>query len=234
MHEFGVTKPDNPHTLDGIREFYVKAYQCSSFSYCIFASYAINEQMEINIPQHKRKFLMDATFKICPKRLFKQFLVIYIELHEEVFPFIFVLMSRKTQSCYTHLFNCINDNIVSLRCESFITDYESAMRSALRTVLGENLNLYGCWFHYTQAIRRQAGKITDFFSKMRRRANYKKIYYKLLALPLLPHHCIEDAYDDIIMESERQRCKRLFEPLFNYFQRQWLNRVNIIYSINFN
>lgn len=47
-------------------EFYKGSYECDDFSYSYFASDHVMENIRTNIPEEKREFLMDATFKICP------------------------------------------------------------------------------------------------------------------------------------------------------------------------
>lgn len=72
-------------TTKGQRPFFKTAYECSLFSYCIFASDEIIEMYEDKIPLERRDFLMDATFKVCPFGPFNQLLIVYISYLEKVF-----------------------------------------------------------------------------------------------------------------------------------------------------
>lgn len=47
-------------------QFYKGSYECDDFSYSYFASDHVMNNIRDNIPEEKREFLMDATFKICP------------------------------------------------------------------------------------------------------------------------------------------------------------------------
>lgn len=104
--------------------------------------YTSPTDVEANVAVDARKYAMDATFKICPYGNFDQLLIIYIEYIESVniylfqpihfvfvliysfrclfssvsqtIPFIYVLMDRKTEECYTTLFEYIDANV--LRC----------------------------------------------------------------------------------------------------------------------
>lgn len=64
-------------------KFFKKAYQCKRFSYVVFASQNIIDSME-RIEPKKRKFLLDATFKVCPYGIYNQLLVIHVEHLSEV------------------------------------------------------------------------------------------------------------------------------------------------------
>lgn len=124
---------DNPY------RFYRGVYRSDAFSYCVFASEAIIRMIDANIEVQRRNYLLDATFKVCPLGEFNQFLIIHIEYMQAVsdneitifffdfinlhpfhvfifvsiqtIPFIFALMSRKTEACYQHLFEYINANV---------------------------------------------------------------------------------------------------------------------------
>lgn len=64
-------------------DFYKRAYKCKGFSYVVFASQNIVNSIK-QLPQNKQKFLMDATFKVCPYGIYNQLLVIHIEHLGEV------------------------------------------------------------------------------------------------------------------------------------------------------
>lgn len=81
MERFGRTyvSPNETQT-DFFRGIHVSA----EFSYAVFASQGIIDLINQNIAVQRRKYSMDATFKICPLGEFRQFLVIYIEYIESV------------------------------------------------------------------------------------------------------------------------------------------------------
>lgn len=54
------------------------------FSYIIFMSDDICDMIRSAIPVNQRKYLLDATFKICPYGIFKQLLIVYISYLDKV------------------------------------------------------------------------------------------------------------------------------------------------------
>lgn len=64
--------------------FFKHAYASDAFSYCVFSSDNIIDQIKAEIEPQKREYLMDSTFKICPFGEFKQLLIIYIGYMEKV------------------------------------------------------------------------------------------------------------------------------------------------------
>lgn len=50
-------------------------------------------------------------------------------------------------------------------CESFMTDYERAMKNALKSLYGIDVKYLSCWFHVSQAVKRQASKVDGFFHR---------------------------------------------------------------------
>lgn len=66
------------------KDFFRKVHVSDEFAYAVFASQNIVELIMKYIPEHRRKYLMDATFRIVPYGEFKQLLVIHIEYIEMV------------------------------------------------------------------------------------------------------------------------------------------------------
>lgn len=132
-------------------------YDGNDFAYCIFSSKKIIGLIEKHIPVKERNYLIDATFSIVPYGCFSQLLIIHVAKFDTVHPFTYVLMSKKSQIAYTHVFKYINNHIFNLTCDTFTTDYEKAMKNALRSCFPSS-KLVSCWFHYTQAIRKKVSK----------------------------------------------------------------------------
>lgn len=157
-----------------------------------------------------------------PFGCFTQLLILHVAKFDTVHPFLYVLMSSRTQVAYTHVFRYINKNIFSLNCKSFTSDYETAMRNALRACYPDS-ELVSCWFHYCQAIRRKASQLPAFFELIRTNTSARKLYFKFQALALLEESAIENAFVQL---------KRLtlqfdaFAPFVKYYEHQWMNRVS--------
>ena len=106
---------------------------------------------------------LDATYNYTYG--YEQLLILMFldKITDKMFPFIFVLMSKKDYNSYYSIFNfmceCINNNFEeeNIYLESFCTDFEEAMYSSFKSVFGKkinNLHHIGCYFHYLQACRR--------------------------------------------------------------------------------
>lgn len=116
-------------------------------------------------------------------------------------PFIFVLISRKTQIAYEAIFKFIDSNIFSLVGRSFMTDFEISMRNALR-ILYTNAHQYTCWFYFSQACKRQANKFEGFIIRRRNEKELRTIFAKFTCLPLLPPQDIKNGFDLLCLEAK--------------------------------
>lgn len=136
-------------------------------------------------------------------------------------------MSCKSQACYTHLIQYIDTNICSLAGRSFMTDYEKAMRNAIAMVYPDS-ELRCCWFHYCQAVKKNASKINGFIGVIRADKTKMEIYRKLMCLPLLPVHLIQSGFS--LLKTKASPIKDAkFCKFIEYFDRQWMQRVSIYF-----
>lgn len=150
------------------------------------------------------------------------FLLFYLQ---HVIPFMYILMSSKRQTSYEHIFRYIHENICSLEGASFMTDYETAMRNAISGQY-PNCKLRACWFHYCQAIKKNASRIGGLVHLIRNNELEREMYYKLMCLPLLPENVILDAFNELKTKSEQIESVG-FHNFLQYFERQWMTRVRI-------
>lgn len=111
-----------------------------------------------------------------------------------------------------------------------MTDYERAMRSALRKIY-PGAELYNCWFHYCQALRRHANAIPGFVPAVRSNMGALEIYGKFLCLPLLPAAKIEGAFTIIKAEAESYDAN-LFRRFLKYYEKQWMKLVVLKIKLN--
>lgn len=198
--------------------FYRGSIVQEHFKYTIFVSPSILAKIE---GMTERRYHIDATFKVVPNGQYTQLLVIHINYAEHCFPFIYVLMTRKTQESYWHLFQYIEDNICHLGPKSFISDYETALRNALRYVYPE-ADIIGCYFHYCQAIKKKSSKIANFLTLLQSDASAKKLYHKFLALPLVRLDLIPAASAHLIAQS--LAFGKPFADFVDYFETQWIRK----------
>lgn len=139
-------------------------------------------------------------------------------------PFAILVMSHKSEKAYKGGFKFLDEHVMTLQCESFMTDYERAMRNGLASV-SPKAKLTSCWFHFCQACKRQASKLPDLINEIHTNEAAEKAYYELLTLPLLPAKEIRKAFETI-----KLRLLTLGTPHFDvflaYYEKQWLIRVS--------
>lgn len=197
-----------------------------SYAYCVFKSQYTIDLIKEHIPNaDERDILLDATFKCCPFGPFKQLLLLHFRYQDKVFPFAYVLMTRKTQRAYQHLLEFIEKNVCSLKCKSFTSDYEIALRNAL-AILYPNTRLVACWFHYSQALKRKVRQLPGFERFLRGNEAAEKIYYKLQCLPLLSSQHILSAFEHLKREALAID-KSKFRSFLKYFEQQWIRKVRV-------
>lgn len=132
-------------------------------------------------------------------------------------------MSHKSTDCYEDVLNYIHRHHMDLNCPSFTTDYESAMRKALAKLF-PNAQLFGCFFHYTQAVKKHAYQTAGLVQLMRTNAQARSVYYRLQCLPLLPERFILDMFHTLKAEAYKID-RAVFRPFMKYFHHQWMVRV---------
>lgn len=142
-------------------------------------------------------------------------------------PFVFCLMTHKSEKCYTHLFQYIRDNIINLEGNSFMTDFEKSMRNALRKIF-PNIKYYNCWFHFCQAVIRKCKAIPGFLNFVRSSPQLNQLLHKFLVLPLLPAEKIKEAFALLKLEAALVN-RNLFAEFISYFEKQWIVRVSSLF-----
>lgn len=136
------------------------------------------------------------------------------------------MTNKKSAKCYAHVFNYINSNALNLNGATFITDYETSLRRAIKTSFLDT-KIYGCWFHFCQAVRRQITTKHKQLSQLIRQNNKASLeYHKLLSLPLLPAMHILGAFGKIKKDIETLERHFEFSNFLEYFEKQWLQKVN--------
>lgn len=134
-------------------------------------------------------------------------------------------MSRKTRRCYEHLFKYIKKHLIDLgESKSIMTDFECAMRNALRIVFPQT-KLNACWFHFTQAAKKRAMQTPQLYPYLYLHKDAREIYYKLLSLPLLhPRDIIPEFQKLKVIALAKHRA--VFAEFIKYFERQWILKVS--------
>lgn len=136
-------------------------------------------------------------------------------------------MTCKSSQCYISVLEYIENNIMNLQPNQFMTDWELSERVALRRVY-PGIDLRGCWFHYCNAIRRRRQKMgIKFHRLLEANKKAKLIYRQLQLIPLLPAEYIVDGFEEICHKARVQHFDKYFQDMFVYFQKYWLNVVSL-------
>ena len=120
-------------------------------------------------------------------------------------------MSNKTKLIYDHVIQFINNNFFEFNAVSFITDYEKALRNSLKKHF-PLARLKGCWFHYCNALRRNASPMN--IRKLKTNKEALRIYKKLMILPLLAPQHIAEAYT--LLKNDCRKIKN-YPEFKNFF-----------------
>ncbi|KAK4307094.1 hypothetical protein Pmani_005471 [Petrolisthes manimaculis] len=78
---------------------------------------------------------------------------------------------------------------------SFVIDFEAGLWKALRSVFDDPV-IYGCAFHFGQALWRKVQELGLQTSYSKRDSVYKLVR-KVFALPFLPHDDIKETFDEL-------------------------------------
>lgn len=142
-----------------------------------------------------------------------------------MFPVFYILMSHKTADLYERVFAYIEKNIFKLNPTQFMCDFETGLRAAIRKFY-PNTPMHGCWFHYSQRIRSRHMK-SNMYRLITEDFYARRIYRKMLRLPLLPAENILEGYESIKADARSNRLSVAFRQIFKYFEEYWLNLVSL-------
>lgn len=108
---------------------------------------------------------------------------------------------------------------------SAFSDWEASLRSAIRATWAK-IKIFGCRFHYAQAIRKKAAtlKLARLLKSSREASRAFEMFTKLC---LLPQTSIEQGYQDLLSYIKTHRLETAFAPFVKYYQRQWVNRITL-------
>lgn len=198
-------------------------YQGSVDNNLVFANRELISQLGSRV-----QFYIDGTFKVTPFKAC-QLMIIMAELQHKPRPICYVVMRSRKEDDYRTVFEFIRDGVLSFDGveripNSVLTDFEKGMRNAVLTVWPE-INLHGCNFHFTQAIRRKASKLKSLSTKIFRNSKHHVTIKMFMRLSLLPCNRVEAGYqqlENFIMNS--RRLKKDFKKFIKYFNLTWFRK----------
>lgn len=130
-------------------------------------------------------------------------------------------MNKRTQKSYEAVFEFINSKVFDMNgAKMFITDYEKAMRNALKSKFSDS-EMSACHFHFAQAIRKKASKIQGLTDFLKTNELAESLFYKLMYIPLLPANEIESTFD-VLRNDVHDIDNDGLNKFIRYFERQWI------------
>ncbi|CAF2727901.1 unnamed protein product [Rotaria sp. Silwood2] len=190
--------------------------------------FASNEQLKMLF--NSSVVLMDGTFSSSPS-IFSQVYCIHSIKYEQSFVCVFALLPDQKKTTYKFLLNGLRDKAAEMNMmfnpTTIMSDFEGSLLEVLKSEF-PNSQHRGCYFHHNQAIYRNIQKL-GLSSAYVDDDQIRIICRKLMALALLPLSLVIEAFDnlyDSVLESSSTTFK-LLEPLFKYFENQWIKTVEI-------
>jgi hypothetical protein len=176
-------------------------------------------------------FLMDGTFYTVPVG-FYQLYVIHALIYQKYFPVIYCFLPNKDENTYRKLFSIIREKLHLNDLNTVIMDFEQAAMNAV-TLLGENVLIYNCLFHYGQILWRklQSLSLATFY---RDDQIYKRLVKKLLVLGFLPYDEMQEGFYEIYKQYNA-KYKSANEMSFieyykkNFIGTQKMKQINCYY-----
>lgn len=198
------------------------------FNGCLEGQFFFSHPDLISALQDGFELFIDATFGVVPYHQ-EQLLVVMATLMGKPRPIIYIIMSHKTEEIYTKVFQFIRDGILpSNNCfhtpRKVTMDFEMGLRNAAKNVWPE-ISVFGCNFHYCQALRRNAKSYDYLFKKIENCRKHKEVLKMLMRASLLPIEMVYDGIDAIkkLIENDKD-LKENFNSFMEYFNRTWLQR----------
>lgn len=110
-----------------------------------------------------------------------------------------VLMSKADLPAYRAVFQKLKEETNGFVWPAYMGDWDAAMRGAASREF-PGVRLYGCLFHYGQALVKKAGEL-GLASDIRRPGEILRSFLAFGALPLLPPEEIEPVFEEITLEA---------------------------------
>lgn len=132
-----------------------------------------------------------------------------------------VLMSNRTTAAYKSVFKYIHEHLLPLNAKGIITDFEMALRSSLRSIVPDTM-LLGCWFHYSQALRRKVASIPLLFKLIKKDERARELYRFFQCLALLPADKIDPAFTQVAHKALQSFPE--FAKFVQYYENQWIKK----------
>ncbi|KAK3920541.1 Isoleucine--tRNA ligase, cytoplasmic, partial [Frankliniella fusca] len=175
------------------------------------------------------KLHLDASFKTLPL-IFQQLLVLAAAFRENVHAAYMVLMTRRKASDYTAVLELIAARHPDLRIQSFMMDFEAAMRRGVTSVWPEPPQ-HGCWSHYTRRIDLYTSRAP--LRALKALEGPMQLFRMVGCLPLLPANLMRRGLEEVIRPqaesleglTQAQAQALGMRALLQHVRSYWLGRI---------
>ena len=134
---------------------------------------------------------VDGTFYCVPKQ-FYQLWTIFVRVERHSLPAIHYLLTGKEQGLYKCIMESIRNLVPQFNPMSCMSDWEIAPRNVMKE-LYPDINIKGCWFHFTQRIWHQTKKL-GLGNSFHSNRDLSKFVRHLMAIPFIPSTLIQPTY----------------------------------------
>ena len=148
-------------------------------------------------------------------KLFYQLFTLFLSIGRHSIPGIHCLMTHEDEELYTAVVLKVKELLPQLQSTSTMSDWERGSRNAFKHVyLGTRI--YGCWFHYTQAIWRHIRKF-GLASSYRNIPELSVFVRQIMATPFLPCDLLHSTYScrQLPKLPQIEKCK--LDAFLKYF-----------------
>ncbi|XP_052271690.1 uncharacterized protein LOC127872400 [Dreissena polymorpha] len=169
-------------------------------------------QFQLNLLQNATRWFMDGTFKVVkdPFKSRGQLLSIHAFIHKDgklkQLPFVFALMSRKTEADYVAVLRAIRDRVPNLSVENVVLDFEKAAWKGIREVF-PLVSIKGCVFHWVQSVWRKVQEL-GLATAYRNNQAIHQYVRQLMALPFLPAGHITETFHQLQARANSVQLRR--------------------------
>ncbi|KAK3929347.1 Lipoyl synthase, partial [Frankliniella fusca] len=209
---------------------FVGAVECGDELHIIFKTNIVVERLLQNQQPNAPgvQLHLDGSFKTLPK-FFVQLLLLAAAFRDNVFSAYMVLMTRRKTADYTAVFRYLAEKHPDLKIESFMMDFESAMRRGVAAVWPEPPQ-HGCWSHYTRRIDLYTSRTP--LRALKAVENTMQLFRMIGCLPLLPADLMLRGLQEVIRPDVEQldltRAQAAgMQALLNHVQTYWLGRIGV-------
>ena len=133
-------------------------------------------------------------------RIFYQLYMVYVIVQDLIFPLVYVICSRKDEATYTAIFQHVKESSQELGTEIspeyVMMDFELSGMNAVCAIFPNSV-IKGCLFHFSQSIWRNVIN-QGLKQQYDENEHIRKDIRKLLALPFIPLHDLEETFDNLL------------------------------------